>query len=476
MKKNKRIYYIYITILTLLVFIFPSFVSAQIIISEIMYDVEGSDTGREWIEIKNTGVSSVDLSDWRFNDGSNHVLLISEEKGGQGSLVVGAGEYAILASDAIQFLSEYSGFNGIVIDTVMSLGQQDDRTYMLSLIHLDGTVENTASYTIAFGALGDGNSLQLISESWMAGSPTPGAQNDPQDIVEVEEENNNSVNQSENQPAPSDGGSSFPIEPQIFAYAGEDKSVPVGADTVFEGKSFGLKKEPLLNARYMWNFGNLEIKEGQNVLHYYKYPGEYVVVLNVSSGEFSASDRIIVNAYPAELDISNVDTDFIEIHNKSNRELNLSWWQIQSGNSRFIIPKDTIILPNKRLIFSSDITKLDTKNKKDISFLYPNGTLAIKFEEIKVLQKNPSAGGEDKKVNTQKQTPQKTELNIPKDSPWEKDTVQTASVVSSISTDKKDKQIYKWLFILFGIIAVSVGIIIYVSDKKEPGDDIEIIE
>ena len=90
-----------------------------------------------------------------------------------------------------------------------------------------------------------------------------------------------------------------------------------------------------------------------------------MVILEVSSGQYSASDRIIVNAYPAELVISEVNKDFIEIHNKSARELNLSWWQVQSGSERFMIPKNTIILSGKKLIFSSDVTELDTSQKEN---------------------------------------------------------------------------------------------------------------
>lgn len=41
-----------IFLLLLLIFIpFPLF--AQVVINEIMYDLEGSDDGREWVEIKN---------------------------------------------------------------------------------------------------------------------------------------------------------------------------------------------------------------------------------------------------------------------------------------------------------------------------------------------------------------------------------------------------------------------------------------
>jgi hypothetical protein len=279
----------------------------------------------------------------------------------------------------------------------------------------------------------------------------------------------------------------FSIEPQIFADAGEDRSVIIGADSLFEGRALGLQKKPLEGARYLWNFGNGEIREGQNVLYYYQYPGEYVVTLYVSSGQYSASDRIIVNAYPTELVISEVNKDFVEIHNKSNKELNLSWWQLQSGGERFMIPKDTIVLPNKKLIFSSSVTGLDTSVKESVSLLYPNGVEAVKFEEIKIPQKTTvvkknageglSSRNEVERGETLRSvTNLEKELIIEKKEVTDNSSEQTASVISSFKTQENESGIYKWLLAIFSIIAVSGGIIVYASSKKELGDDIEIVE
>jgi hypothetical protein len=41
---------------------------AEIIITEIMYNADGSDDGVEWVEIYNTGTSTVDLEGWRLFD------------------------------------------------------------------------------------------------------------------------------------------------------------------------------------------------------------------------------------------------------------------------------------------------------------------------------------------------------------------------------------------------------------------------
>jgi thiamine phosphate synthase YjbQ (UPF0047 family) len=40
--------------------------TAAVTINEIMYDPDGSDTNREWVELYNDGGSSVDLSAWEI--------------------------------------------------------------------------------------------------------------------------------------------------------------------------------------------------------------------------------------------------------------------------------------------------------------------------------------------------------------------------------------------------------------------------
>src|SRR3989344_8936985 len=103
-----------------------TFQAGDLVINEIMYDLEGSGTtnnkSREWVEIFNNSGHEIILTGgnggWRFSDGSNHLL---NEPAAQGSMIIPAGGYAIFAGDATTFLIDHPGFDGIVIDTVMSL-------------------------------------------------------------------------------------------------------------------------------------------------------------------------------------------------------------------------------------------------------------------------------------------------------------------------------------------------------------------
>jgi len=102
-----------------------------VIINEIMYDLQGTDTDHEWVEIKNISDQAVDLKDWRFYDGSNHLLNEPPQNGGQGSLIIAPGGYAVLADKADVFLADHPGFGGIVIDTVMSLNNTEETVQLI---------------------------------------------------------------------------------------------------------------------------------------------------------------------------------------------------------------------------------------------------------------------------------------------------------------------------------------------------------
>ena len=77
---------------------------ANVVINEIMYDLEGTDTGREWIEIYNNTNTSVDLSTYKlFEANTNHALVVYE-----GNANISAGGYAIISSDPVKFKIDYS--------------------------------------------------------------------------------------------------------------------------------------------------------------------------------------------------------------------------------------------------------------------------------------------------------------------------------------------------------------------------------
>ena len=147
----------------------PLSVNAEIVISEIMYDLPGSDSGREWIEIQNTGASAADISGWKLFEGNtNHGIATTTE---EQSFVLLPGAYAVIADSKEAFRLDWKFFGGLLFDSSFSLSNTGE-----TIALRDGTLSaiDTVIYTSALGANGDGKTLFRTGNSFFPGKPTPG--------------------------------------------------------------------------------------------------------------------------------------------------------------------------------------------------------------------------------------------------------------------------------------------------------------
>ncbi|MBC7836511.1 lamin tail domain-containing protein, partial [Acetobacteraceae bacterium] len=117
----------------------PGSVFAAVEITQVMYDVPGTDAGREWVTVTNKGTASVDISKFKFLEGGvNHKLILTS-----GSALLSSGGSAIIASNAATFLSEHPGFVGAVFKSSFSLSNTGET---IALINDTGAVEHSHTY------------------------------------------------------------------------------------------------------------------------------------------------------------------------------------------------------------------------------------------------------------------------------------------------------------------------------------------
>lgn len=455
--------------------IIPNTSYATITISEIMYDLSGSDTKREWIELYNSGEVSVDLSDWRFNDGSNHVLVPPPENGGVGSLIITPSQYVILASDAATFLSEHS-FTGTVIDTVMSLHNTNG---VLRLYNSDGVLVDSVTYDSSLGAAGDGNSLHIVNGLITAGTPTPGVSTeDPIVSEEPEQKEEEEIETAQTTTAKNTTTHDPYVNPNITAYAGENRSVVAGSIVEFRGVGTGLTGDVLSDARYVWNFGDGTTEEGQNVVHTFVYPGVHGVTLSVASGKFVTTDRITAVVGKAELLISVGDGAFVEIANKGSEAVDISFWKISDGYMSFIFPKHSVLLPDTTHRFAHSVTGLGSKEIDSLVLYYPNGEMAFDRHYVReeVVDKNIYTVANDNVVERIVEVPVYVEQSV-KTSATSSEKIssttatqtldsETLSAQSSNSiTENNTSSQYRWMVIMVSMVAIAS---LFVLSRPKP--------
>ncbi len=144
---------------------------AHLIINEVMYDLEGSDEGKEWVEIYNHGSASFDLSEYKFLEaGVNHKLVSVA-----GSAKLEGSEYAVLVSNLDKFKKNYPNFSGNIFDSSFTLSNTGES---IALTDKNLNVVDEVSYSSSMGGSANGRTLAKIGDAWMEGKPTLGLANE----------------------------------------------------------------------------------------------------------------------------------------------------------------------------------------------------------------------------------------------------------------------------------------------------------
>lgn len=171
--------------------------------------------------------------------------------------------------------------------------------------------------------------------------------------------------------------SSYVLPPlaEIFADGGDDRTVIVGADSVFRGRAYNRTQDIVDKVRFNWNFGDGTIAEGMSVEHHFKYPGRYAVVLNIAEHFYAASDRIIVTAVPAQILFVVNDDASVSIENQESRDIDIGRWMVRSFGRFFTLPEDTVILAGETLRIPQGTLGFSVGAQTEL--LYPNGTPVV---------------------------------------------------------------------------------------------------
>ncbi len=133
----------------------------KIILSEINYKSSADADAGDWIELKNTGTSQVDLSGWTFSDSENAHLFVLPS-----GTVLPASGYLVLYSDAAKFTSRFPNVDNITGPFTFGLSSTGEA---LRLFDGSGRLYQSLVYDVAApwpqGAAGNGYTLELVDQN-----------------------------------------------------------------------------------------------------------------------------------------------------------------------------------------------------------------------------------------------------------------------------------------------------------------------
>ncbi len=383
----------YVAVLLLIIWSVPHASHAKIVLSEIMYDPAGTDTGREWVEVYNDGTAPVDLATMRLFE--NNVAHTMKAFTAPAALLL-ADTYAIVADNPEKFLIDYPAYAGLLVDSAFSLNNTGE---LITIQSVDGVVDSTVEYSAEWGAAGTGNTLQLFGGIWIPALPTvalPNATEPANESVDDSDSSNTasttstSSSGSSSTNTTSSHNSQVPVstyKPKITfeISVGRDRYGFVNTPVQFiashnQDKSSGMK--------FLWTSGDGEYGKGKTFAHTYMYEGEYNLVLNSAyQGKQSVARNKVFIRTPevgASLITRGKLVD-IMLENRGQFEVNLGGYKLYVADADhstyFSLPPDTILSANKTIVVPAEVSDMEFEFVPNaLKVLYPNGR--VLFESL----------------------------------------------------------------------------------------------
>ncbi len=373
------------TFLLVIVFSVPFIASASVRINEIAWMGTVKNSRAEWIELKNVGSKTVNLSGWSLvaKDGAPNIIFTK-------GLSIKPNGYFLLERTHKNLI------HGVVADFVYkkSLSNSgEDLVLRNSESKVVDSVVSGKNWCLLGGSNSTKQTAQLTSIGWVTATSTPRKKNVINGLLSscnkktknklktVVSNSTNSVNSfsstTQKQVHHTYGPASYIPIPKIFLNIGKDMSVTAGTEIkfsafVYNSKGFVYKELPVHFA-----FGDGSESDSSSVFKSYKIPGKYLVTATAVYGLGSGESSVVVSVHRALVKIHSVNSNGININNSSKYKLNLSLWELRSGSDTFIFPNGTIMLPNTNVLFAYQITKL--KESNNVELLYPNNKIAALY-------------------------------------------------------------------------------------------------
>ncbi|MCS7183842.1 MAG: lamin tail domain-containing protein [Patescibacteria group bacterium] len=273
---------------------FPYFAFSQILITEVMFNPEGNDKEREWIEIFNSSNQSIEIDKWKIYDGQNHPL---KEK-----IILSPQEILVIVQNKDLFFKEYPNFNAKLIEANFSLKNKQG---VISLLNKNKEIIANVFYELNCGGNDNGYSIIYINNSCQENKIKGGT---PRSLITLEGYKDN------------------------------------------DSPSLKTNDKNLLNNFYL---ENLEKSLKEDYFNLKKEESHPDIKNNLNQiKESEKKSRLIISEFLPNPAGNDQGREFIELFNDSQIEINLNKFTLEIGNKKIklkgvIKPKDYFVISNK---------------------------------------------------------------------------------------------------------------------------------
>lgn len=372
---------LFVSFFLLLLLLARSF--AQVVFSEIMFDVPGADYDDEFVELYNCSASPVDLAGWQFSDSSGYDFIVDA---GQGT-VLQPGQFAVLLDGS--YFGHSATYDTLIPPTALILsiddnafgsnGLSNSHGERLSLINASGrevavyrySPDNVPGYSdekINLCAGDDSSNWANSLRLW----GTPGFKNSvtPEDYDLGFEQN---ALHFKPQSAVKKGQR---VQAElVFANTGKklfDAPVRFTVFVDFNGNSRADPLEPVLLQRQK----DIRLDVTQRDSLHFNFAADFSGALSVVALLISGQDQnpannkvsaqLLVIDQTVPLKINEIkfltqkgEPEWVELYNAGSQEINLRDWALTDAKDTARIEQNVTILPNKFKVLSDDSSLLN---------------------------------------------------------------------------------------------------------------------
>lgn len=355
-----------------LIFLFSPLM-AQITFTEVMYDPATNEFHDEYVEIYNLSSETIDLTGWQFSDSSDFDMLIDAGSG----MLLSAGQYAVILDGS--YFGNSTTYDGVIPDSALiikidgnSLGLTNSKAKLISLIDSSGQVIDSYRYRIK---LEEGHSNEKIiidagnnAENWaeaLVSGGTPGQRNSVTPFKTDLGLSQNALSWSPSFNITTDliihfelrvsnvGLNTFdgPLSIMLFIDAGNDSSLSVGDDIIFESSAqVSIPKDEKIDIEFNYQFLDA---------------GKYNLVAQIESGidinpannKAFAAIQVLDNSVALHINeikflADEGEPEWLELYNSGDKAVSLQGWGIADEKDTVFVDSAIFIYPGQYKVFA----------------------------------------------------------------------------------------------------------------------------
>ena len=395
------------------IFAFFNFInlSNALIISEIMYDPNGSDNivSPEYVELYNDENNPINVADYKLLYGTTKQLSLSEINNSTNP-TLNTGEYAVILFSTNDIFKNICNSKCLLIktDTATQAPGSELTAYSATStakpikLYKNNNLIFSANYYKETLSSDNGNSLNNLYNIstttfnnnvnnnniplWYSFVASPGAT-----TTGATTTSSGSVGESQS-PSEANASSYYTSGYYSRTYTIGDMRVIVpkdiygiaGGETYFPSIIMNSKKE-ILKGDFLWSFGDGSSLATSTPKYIYKNPGEYIATIEAQQSGTSlyGIERVIVHIVAPDIIISDYVNEeknipfwrqdnkgYIELYNRSNEEVNIGGFYIEGGGGNYQLSKFFIIPAHSKVKIYNNILNLQTLDNPKL--LFPN--------------------------------------------------------------------------------------------------------